>query len=104
AGWAGHYLVNAAFAQFEGLTPADKTALVNALAAYRQGLVAEVTKYPEYELQDWTKAQLTRAYTVPRMGPDRNSNIPLLSFLACPRFLEESDPWGASGPDHVQHA
>lgn len=26
------------------------------------------------------------------MAPNRNSNIPFLSFLACSRFPEESDP------------
>jgi hypothetical protein len=36
--------------------------------------------------------------TIVRMAPDRQSNIPFLSFLACPRFLnpngtpEEGDP------------
>jgi hypothetical protein len=85
ARWARNYPGITSAAQSEDLTPAEKTALVNALTAHRQGFVADVRQYAEYELQDWTKAQLGRAYTVPRMAPDRNS-------FACPRFLEESDP------------
>lgn len=90
--WAKHYVGTTSAAQFEDLTPAEKTALVNALVGYRGDFVNHARQYAKYELQDWTKPQLERAYTVSRMAPNRNSNIPFLSFLACPRFQEESDP------------
>ena len=53
---------------------------------------AELNKADFYECQAWTKDQLGRIYTIVEMAPDRSSNIPFLSFIACPRFNEASDP------------
>ena len=58
----------------------------------RQNLVPELNKVEVYECQAWTKDKFGRACTIMGMAPDRNSNIPFLSFIACPRFNESSDP------------
>ena len=52
----------------------------------------ELNKADFYECQAWTKDQFGRIYTIVEMAPDRKSNIPFLSFIACPRFNEPSDP------------
>ena len=56
-----------------------------------QNHVPELNKADVFECQAWTKDQLGRTYTLVGWAPDRNSNIPFLSFIACPRFNEPSD-------------
>jgi hypothetical protein len=77
---------------FDDLTIAEKTHLVWMVTQYRSHMVPELDRFAEYQCRLWSKEQLGRTYTIPRMAPDRNSHIPFLSFIACPRFNEPSDP------------
>ncbi len=65
---------------------------------FRQDLVGDVDANPTWECQEWNKDRFGRVLTIFRMAPNRNANIPFLSFVACPRFLnpngtpEDGDP------------
>ena len=79
-------------AAFVDLTAEEIAQLAWIAEECRKYLVPELNKADFYECQAWTKDQFGRIYTIVEMAPDRKSNIPFLSFIACPRFNEPSDP------------
>ena len=80
---------NAAFAD---LTTGQIAHLAWIAEISRKHHVPDLNKADVYQCQAWTKDQLGRTYTIASMAPDRSSCIPFLSFIACPRFDEPSDP------------
>jgi hypothetical protein len=78
--------------RFEELNDEERTYLSWMAMGARPFLVAALDRHQNYQRQFWTKGRLAQVYTIPRMAPDRQSNIPFLSFLACPRFAEDEDP------------
>jgi len=77
---------------FDELTAEEKAHLAWMVSQCRKSLAPDIDKFVEYECQLWSKEKLGRTYTLAPMAPDRQSNIPFLSFIACQRFNEESDP------------
>ena len=77
---------------FPELTPDEVSHLSWMIEKCRANLVPELNKADTYECQAWTKEQLGRIYTIVPMSPSREENIPILSFIACARFTEQSDP------------
>ena len=77
---------------FSELSPDEVNHLAWMLEQYRSGLVSDLNIAETYECQSWTKEQLGRTFTIVRMAPSRDKNIPFISFIACARFDEESDP------------
>ena len=77
---------------FADLTPEEITHPAWIAEKSREHFVPELNRADVYECQAWTKDQHGRTYTIAELAPDRNSNIPFLSFIACPRFSETSDP------------
>lgn len=77
---------------FADLTTGEIAHLAWIAETSRKHHVPELNKADVYECQAWTKDQLGRTYTIVGMAPDRNSSIPFLAFIACPRFNEPSDP------------
>src|SRR5450759_2271676 len=83
---------------FADLTPQEVDHLEYMARQYRAGLVGALDPFALWESQAWTKDQLGRTLTIPRMAPNRNSHIPFLSFIACPRFLNSKGPPEAGDP------
>ena len=79
-------------APFDELTPVEKRHLEAMLSSVRETMAPELDRFEVYACQSWTKDQLGRTWTIADVSPDRRSNIPLLSYLACPRFDEFADP------------
>jgi hypothetical protein len=77
---------------FLDLTDEEKDHLVWMVSQYRAGLIPDIDKFTRYVCQQWTKDELARALTIIRMAPNRNPNIPFLSFCICPRFDDPYDP------------
>jgi hypothetical protein len=77
--------------RFSELAPQEVSHLVWMAEQYRAPLMPDL-KADRYECKLWTKEQLGRTYTIRRMAPSRNDNIPFLSFVACPRFTELANP------------
>jgi hypothetical protein len=77
--------------QFSELTPDEVSHLVWMVEQHRMPLMSALVA-DTYECKLWTKEQLCRTYTIIRMAPSRAENIRFLSFIACRRFNEESDP------------
>jgi hypothetical protein len=101
--WAAHYAAyNPQFIRqgisFDQLTQQEVDHLEHMTLQFRSALASDVHHHSIWECQEWNKDRLGRVLTIVRMAPDRQSNIPFLSFLACPRFLnpngtpEEGDP------------
>ena len=59
---------------------------------FRANYARELNVADMFECRAWTKEQLGRIYTTVIMAPNRKANIPFLSYIACPRFDEQSDP------------
>ena len=77
---------------FADLTLEERSHLVWMIESYRKNLVAALRHHGAFRCEAWTKEQVGRTFTVPRMAPNRKENIPFLSFLACPRFAEPWEP------------
>ena len=77
---------------FADLTRGERLPLVWMIEVCRKNLVAELRRHGSYRCESWTKEQVGRTFTVPRMAPNRKENIPFLWFLACPRFAEPWEP------------
>lgn len=90
--WSADYASVKLPTSFDDTSPETREELVAALTKQRPHLAPAIDAHEKYETQLWSKEQLGRAYTILRMAPSRNANIPFLSFIACPRFDEDSDP------------
>ena len=88
--------------QFSELTSDEVSHLVWMVEQHRKPLMSALVA-DAYECKLWTKEQLCRTYTIIRMAPSRAENIPFLSFIACPRFNEESDPRVQADKFHSIH-
>jgi hypothetical protein len=75
--------------EFKDLTEAELDHLAWMLDQYRVAFTPALNVSDVYECVEWTKDQLSRTYTVPRMAPSRRERIPFLSFLCCPRFPQD---------------
>jgi hypothetical protein len=74
---------------FEALEP-NETALLTALQSQvRQALLPFLSGINEFVCESWSKATLMRVYTLPALDPQRRGRlVPLISFVASPRFLD----------------
>lgn len=90
--WREFYSEISLASSFDALSLEMRKAVVTALTKQRPDQAPALDAHQRYQLQSWTKEQLGRAYTILRMAPSRNANIPFLSFIACPRFDEDTDP------------
>ena len=82
---------------FDDLTQADKTALESVTSTERSGLWPQLYHFSEFECQSWLKAQICRCFVLPALDPQRNNRlVPLISFMASPRFPEATDPRNAA--------
>jgi len=75
---------------FDQLTSQEVDHLEHMTRQFRAGMVGDVDANPIWECQEWNKDRLGRTVTIPRMAPNRWANIPFLSFIACPRFLNQN--------------
>lgn len=82
---------------FDDLTQADKTALETVTSTERSGLWPHINCFSEFECQSWLNAQICQCLVLPALDPQRNGRmVPLVSFLASPRFPEATDPRNAA--------